>query len=348
MGRQTFGQTGIFLMDRYSRQQLFPPVGKEGQAKIRSATAAVVGCGALGSLQAEILCRAGIGKLKIIDRDFVEPSNLQRQALFTESDAANMIPKAVAASNHLKDINQDVTLVSEVADLNADQFSFLSEADLILDGTDNFQTRFLINDYAWKHHKPWIYGACVGSTGVAAAFIPDAFPCLRCIFENEPPPGLSPTCDTAGIIWPVVGSVVAYQIAAALKILVNESLQQELFQCDLWENHYRTVSLSKAKRPNCETCGLHTFPSLTSKSEMETSLCGRDAVQVKPARKANLDLNEIHSRWKRAGETQRNPFLIKLILQGNEIVLFPDGRAIIKGTADVVRARDLYAKYVGT
>jgi adenylyltransferase/sulfurtransferase len=348
MGRQAFGKAGICLMDRYSRQQLFPAIGREGQAKIRSATIVIVGCGALGSLQAEILCRAGIGTLKIIDRDFVEPSNLQRQALFTESDAASMIPKAIAAANHLKEINGEVTLIPEVADLNVDRFSFLSDADLILDGTDNFQTRYLINDFAWKQQKPWIYGACVGSTGVAAAYIPDAFPCLRCVFENEPPPGASPTCDTAGIIWPAVGSVVAFQIASAFKILMNEELTPELFQCDLWENHYRIVSLSKAKRSNCETCGLRLFPSLATKSGMETSMCGRDAVQVKPSRKANLDLNEIHSRWSRAGKTQQNPFLIKLILPENEIVLFPDGRAIIKGTVDVVRARDLYAKYVGT
>jgi molybdopterin/thiamine biosynthesis adenylyltransferase len=335
-------------MERYSRQELFSGIGKEGQQKIRSATVTIVGCGALGSLQAEILCRAGVGTIKIIDRDFVEPSNLQRQALFTESDVASMTPKAIAACEHLKDINRDVRLIPEVADLSADRFSSLSGTQLILDGTDNFQTRYLINDYAWKNHLPWIYGACVGSTGVAAAFVPNAFPCLRCIFENEPPPGASPTCDTAGIIWPAVGTVVAFQVAAAFKILVNEELHPELFQCDLWENHFRTVSLAKAKRQNCETCGLHQFPSLSIKADMETSLCGRDAVQIKPATKASLDLKEIHSRWSRAGKTQQNPFLIKLILPENEIVLFPDGRAIIKGTVDVIRARDLYAKYVGT
>jgi len=334
-------------MSRYSRQELFPGIGREGQQKIRSASVAIVGCGALGSLQAEILCRAGIGTLKIIDRDFVEPSNLQRQALFTEKDASNMIPKAVAAANHLKEINGDVSLIAEVVDLNPDNLLLLSDAGLILDGTDNFQARYLINDYAWKNQIPWVYGACVGATGVAAAFIPDAFPCMRCIFENEPPPGASPTCDTAGIIWPAVGTVVAYQTTVALKVLVGAVQAPELLQCDLWENHYRMISLGNAKRADCPTCGLRDYPSLTRSSGFNTSLCGRDAVQVRPSQKASLDLDEIHLRWTRAGKSVRNPFLVKLILSENEIVLFPDGRAIVKGTTDVTRARDLYAKYVG-
>jgi adenylyltransferase/sulfurtransferase len=256
-----------------------------------------------------------------------------------------------------------VEIISDVSDLNPDNIHLLDESDLILDGTDNFQTRYLINDYAWKNNVPWIYGACVGSTGVSSAFIPESFPCLRCLFEDEPPPGTAPTCDTAGIIWPAVGVVVSYQVAAAFKILTGRGdsrghqgqaqglpLQQapELLQVDVWENHYRTVSLNKAKRNDCRTCGLREFPALTQHSGFETSLCGRDSVQIKPSQKAKLSLDEVYQRWKKTGECAKNPFLVKLILPENEIVLFPDGRAIIKGTSDVSRARDLYAKYVGS
>ncbi|MCI0414843.1 ThiF family adenylyltransferase [bacterium] len=335
-------------MNRYSRQELFPGIGKEGQSKLRAANVTIVGCGALGSLQAEVLCRAGIGSIHIIDRDFVEHSNLQRQALFTEEDAKNLVPKAVAARNQLQRINQDVLVKTDVSDLSPDNIDLLSGANLILDGTDNFSTRYLINDFAWKNQIPWIYGACVSSSGVACAFIPDSFPCLRCLFENEPPPGTAPTCDTAGIIWPAVGTVVGYQIAAAFKILTGAEQLPEILQLDVWDNEYRTVSLEKAKRSNCATCGLREFPSLAQSSGFDTSLCGRDAVQIKPAQKAHLDLQEIHDRWSRTGECIMNPFLVKLVLPENEIVLFPDGRAIIKGTVDIARARDLYAKYVGS
>jgi molybdopterin-synthase adenylyltransferase len=335
-------------MSRYSRQELFHGIGKEGQKKLRSSRVTIVGCGALGSLLAEVLSRAGVGQIRIIDRDFVESTNLQRQALFTEQDAADLIPKAIAAKNHLMKINADVHIDAEVSDLNPDNIALLLDSDLILDGTDNFQTRFLINDFAWKNHVPWVYGACVGSTGVSCAFIPESFPCLRCLFEEEPPPGTAPTCDTAGIIWPAVGTVVGYQISSAFKILTAQEQTPELLQFDLWENHYRTVSLERAKRIECRTCGKREFPALIQQGGLESSLCGRDAVQIKPAKAASLNLDEISGRWQALGECTRNPFLIKLKLAENEIVLFPDGRAMIKGTADVSRARDLYAKYVGS
>jgi molybdopterin-synthase adenylyltransferase len=335
-------------MNRYSRQELFPGIGKEGQKKLQSSRVTITGCGALGSLQAEILCRAGVGHIRIIDRDFVESTNLQRQALFTEEDAAGLIPKAIAAKNHLKRINSEVRVDAQVSDLNPDNIHLLEESDLILDGTDNFQTRFLINDFSWKSNIPWVYGACVGSTGVSCAFIPESFPCLRCLFEEEPPPGTAPTCDTAGIIWPAVGTVVGYQISSAFKILTAQKQTPELLQFDLWENHYRTVSLERAKRTGCRTCGVREFPALTQQGGLESSLCGRDAVQIKPGKAASLNLNEFYTRWKDSGECIQNAFLIKLMLPENEIVLFPDGRAIIKGTADISRARDLYAKYVGS
>jgi len=334
-------------MSRYSRQEIFPEIGKEGQEKLQNASVVIVGCGALGSLQAEVLTRAGIGRLKIIDRDFVEQVNLQRQALFTEKDAGQSIPKAVAAAAHLADINSDVQVDPIVADLNADNATLLSGASLILDGTDNFQTRYLINDISWKTGVPWIYGACVGASGIACAFIPPEFPCLRCVFDAEPPPGSAPTCDTAGILWPAVGAVVSYQVAAALKLLTGHPFLPQLLQLDVWENHYHVVSLAKAKRPGCLTCDTAEYPALQQRSDFETALCGRDAVQIKPQKRSQLDLEEVHRRWEKIGISFLNPFLVKLVLEENEIVLFSDGRAMIKGTADFVRARDLYARYVG-
>jgi molybdopterin/thiamine biosynthesis adenylyltransferase len=334
-------------MDRYSRQELFQPIGKDGQKKIRESVVAIVGCGALGSLQAEVLTRAGVGKIILVDRDFVEPSNLQRQSLFDESDANQVVPKAIAAAKHLAEINKDVEVIPNVVDLGPDKLDLLKDAQLVLDGTDNFQIRFLLNDYSWKQNVPWIYGACVGSTGTASAFLPPAFPCLRCIFESEPPAGSAPTCDTAGILWPAVGSIVSYQITAALKILTGNPITSEILQMDVWNGEHRLVSLSKAKRFDCLTCGLMKFPSLQVQAVQETALCGRDAVQIRPAKSTTLDLDTIYQRWESLGTTWRNPFLIKLALPENEIVLFPDGRAIVKGTSDFVRARTLYAKYVG-
>jgi adenylyltransferase/sulfurtransferase len=335
-------------MSRYSRQELFPPIGKEGQVKIRASSIAIVGCGALGSLQAEVAARAGIGKILIVDRDFVEPVNLQRQSLFTEDDARRSMPKAVAAAEHLRGINSEVEIVPHVADLNPDTVSLLSGSQMILDGTDNFQTRYLLNDVAWLKGIPWVYGACVASSGVAAAFVPPDFPCFRCLFESEPPPGTAQTCDTAGIVWPAVAAVVSYQTTAMLKILTGHVLQPKMLHLDVWEDQFHVVSLSKAKRNGCATCGLRAFPSLESSSSHETSLCGRDAVQVKPRVRAQLDLDILSAQWSKLGETYRNPFLAKLKTADWEIVLFPDGRALIKGTSDPVRARDLYAKYVGS
>lgn len=336
-----------FEITRYSRQELFAGIGKEGQQKLRSAAVAIVGCGALGSLQAEILTRAGIGHLRIIDRDFVEPSNLQRQSLFTESDADQSLPKAEAAAAHLKELNQEVEVVPIVSDLSPDTDSLLDNVDLILDGTDNFQTRYLLNDIAWKTSTPWVYGACVASSGLSCAFMPDSFPCLRCLFETEPSAGSGETCDTAGIIWPAVGAVVSFQIAASMKILTGKPVRPELLQADVWENHYHVVSLEAAKRSDCATCGLKLYPSLQKNPDLQTSLCGRDAVQIKPDGRSNLDLDSIFQRWQKIGPAKKNAFLVKLILKGNELVLFPDGRALIKGTTDFTRARDLYSKYVG-
>ncbi|HJZ12958.1 MAG TPA: ThiF family adenylyltransferase, partial [Acidobacteriota bacterium] len=273
--------------------------------------------------------------------------NLQRQALFTEKDAELTLPKAIAAAQHLGELNRDVVIESHVADLNPDNASLLQEADLILDGTDNFQTRYVINDIAWKSNIPWIYGACVATSGIAAAFVPPSFPCLRCLFESEPPPGTAPTCDTAGILWPAVGSVVSFQITTAFKLLTGNEVEPQLLQFDVWHNHFHIVSLEKAKRADCPTCGLKVYPSLLQRADFETTLCGRNAVQIRPQQNANLDLERIYDTWKQIGEAYRNVFLAKLKVGEHEIVVFSDGRAIIKGTGDFSRARDLYSKYIG-
>lgn len=335
------------MQGRYSRQELFPAIGKEGQRKLRQSKVAIVGCGALGSLQAEVLARAGVGRLVLIDRDFVEPSNLQRQALYTENDAAQSLPKAIAAAAHLQSINGEVEVIAHVTDLTPDHAALLEDIQLLLDGTDNFQTRYLLNDLAWKQRIPWIYGACVGSSGIAAAFVPDDFPCLRCVFPSEPPAGSAPTCDTAGILWPAVGAVVSFQVSAAFKLLTGAEVLPQMLQFDVWENVFHTVSLEKAKRPDCPTCGSRIYPSLQQRAELETTLCGRDAVQIKPRGSRTVDFDALETLWRKLGQTYRNPFLLKLQLESNEIVLFPDGRAMIKGTTDSVRARDLYAKYIG-
>ena len=336
------------MQERYSRQELFHAIGREGQRKLRDSRVAIVGCGALGSLQAEVLARAGVGRLVLIDRDFVEPSNLQRQALYTEADAAQSLPKAVAAASHLKNVNSEVEVIPHVADLTPDDAALLDDIHVLLDGTDNFQTRYLMNDLSWKQGIPWIYGACVGSSGIAAAFVPDHFPCFRCVFPSEPPAGSAPTCDTAGILWPAVGGVVSFQVTSVFKILTGTEVLPQMLQFDVWENVFHTLSLDKAKRPDCPTCGTRQYPSLLQRAEFETTLCGRDAVQIRPRASRSVDFDAIEILWRKLGQTYRNPFLLKLQLQSNEIVLFPDGRAMIKGTTDSARARDLYAKYIGS
>lgn len=333
---------------RYIRQEIFSGIGKDGQGRLQAASVVIVGCGALGSLQAEALTRSGIGNITIIDRDFVELSNLQRQSLFTEEDAQRSLPKATAARDHLFKINSDIKVTPLVMDLDQENYSIVQGHNLILDGTDNFQARYLLNDIAWKYRIPWFYGACVAASGISCAFVPEDFPCLRCIFETEPAAASSPTCETAGILWPAVAAVASHQVACTLQFLAGKtSLKPELFQMDVWEKEYRMISLEKAKRPECPTCGLHSFPALRSEKASHMALCGRDAVQIKPEREIVVDLDTVQQRWEKGDRVYRNPFLLKMILPENEIILFPDGRAIIKGTTDFSRARTLYAKYVG-
>ena len=338
-------------MSRYSRQELFAGIGTEGQQRIRGSRVVLVGCGALGSVLAEMMTRAGVARLAIIDRDFVEESNLQRQVLFDESDARDAVPKAIAAVRKLAGINSDVELVPHVADLSpADAPALLAEADLILDGTDNFETRFLVNDIAVREKVPWVYGACVAAYGLALAVRPGDTPCLRCVLEAPPPPGSGPTCETAGVVAPIVHVIAGIQGGEALKLLAGrvDDLLPGIVSVDLWAGSFDVMDLT-ARRPSCPACteGIFEFAERAAPS-MSAVLCGRDAVQVRPARRGELSLDDLEARLAAVGEVRRNDYLVRFKADDAELVVFKDGRALVKGVADAARARSIYAKYVGS
>ena len=338
-------------MERYSRQILFGGIGEEGQRRIVSSRVLVVGCGALGSAQVEMLARAGVGRLRVVDRDFVEESNLQRQTLFTERDARERVPKAVAAARRVAEINSEVVCEAEVADVNQSNAERLVEGcDVVLDGTDNFATRFLVNDACVKHGVAWVYGAAVGSYGVTLTVRPRVTPCLRCVFTEVPAAGSAPTCDTAGVIMPVISIVAAVQVAEALKLLTGnlESLHGGLMQFDVWRNEWRRISAGE-RAADCPACALGRFESLEAEAgDVATVLCGRDAVQVTPRGAASLDLEALAVRLSAAGEVKANEYLVRLRAGGYELTVFRDARAIVRGTDDAAVARSVYARYVGT
>jgi len=337
--------------ERYSRQILFEGIGREGQEKLLKSCVLIVGCGALGAAHAEILSRAGIGKLRIVDRDFVEVTNLQRQTLFKETDAAERLPKAIAAKQRLAEINSGVEVEAIVADVNNSNVeSLIRNCDLVLDGTDNFQVRYLLNDACVKHNKVWIYGAAVSSYGTTMTIIPGETACLRCIFEEMPDAGGTPTCDTAGVIMPIISSVCSVQATEAIKLLVGkrDELHGSLVQIDVWTNDWRRIKLA-GPRPDCPTCGERNFEFLDAElQEFAAVLCGRNAVQIAPTRVATVDLNELSNRLASLGDVKTNEFLVRFSTNGKEMTIFPDGRAIVKGTDDVSEARSYYAKYIGT
>ena len=338
------------MHERYSRQILFDGIGEEGQRRLLNASACIIGCGALGTAHAEALARAGIGRLKIVDRDFVEASNLQRQTMFTEQDANDRLPKAVACVNHLALINSEIEAEALVADVNYSNVERIVEGcDVVLDGTDNFATRYLINDACVKHEVNWVYGAAVGSYGVTMTICPRETPCLRCIFEEAPPAASAPTCDTAGVIMPIINVVAAVQVSEALKLLTGrvEKLHRSLMQFDVWNNEWRQIKLS-GPSPDCPACGLGHYEMLEAEAgDFATALCGRNAVQVRPRGATQVDLPALAERLRAAGEVQFNPYLLRLRAGAYELTVFQDARAIIRGTNDVPMARSIYAKYVG-
>ncbi|HUA86852.1 MAG TPA: ThiF family adenylyltransferase [Bryobacteraceae bacterium] len=333
------------MESRYSRQVRFAPFGEEGQRKIRAARVAVVGCGALGSVQAELLARAGVGSLRLIDRDFVEESNLQRQFLYAESDARDAVPKAAAAARRLREINSEVALEPVVADLTPSNAGELFEnINLILDGTDNFETRYLINDAAVQSGMPWIYGAAVGSYGLKLAVIPGCTACFRCVYP-DPPPGAQPTCETAGVLSPVTAAIASLQAADALKILAGAPLIARLTTIDVWSGEIRQLD-APARDPDCPCCVRREFIHLDGSRRAPISLCGRNAVQIHE-RARPLDLEQLASRLATIAPVRANEFALRVTLDAYELTVFPDGRAIIKGTTDVAVARSLYARYLG-
>ena len=336
---------------RYSRQVLFSGIGQEGQARLASARAVLVGCGALGAVQASLLVRAGVGSVRLIDRDFVEESNLQRQILFDEEDARQALPKAVAAEQKLRAANSLVQIEGLVEDVNAASADrLLGGFDVILDASDNFDARFLVNDYAVKNRVPWIYGACVGSYGLTFAVLPGEGACLRCVFENAPPAGATPSCDTAGVIGPIVSVIAALQVAEALKILTGrrDRVSRKITTLDLWDDRREAVDLPPA-HPDCPCCGRREFPFLEGSLGAEaTELCGRNSVQIRRREGARIDLDDLARRLEPVGAVKRNRFLLRAHIEGYELAIFADGRAIVSGTHDLALAKSLYARYVGS
>lgn len=332
---------------RYARQVRFQELGENGQAALGRARVAVVGCGALGGLQAEALARAGVGSITVIDRDFVEYSNLQRQFLFSEDDAIQGLPKAVAAARRLRSINSSIEIRGVVADVDSGSIGDLLEgAELILDATDNFETRFLLNDFSLARKVPWIYGAAVGSYGLMMPVLPAETACLRCVYP-EPPAGLQPTCETAGVLGSVTMLIASLQVGEALKILSGHSelVRRTIVRADVWSGGVREVA-APARDPDCPACGRGEFPWLDGSKRIPVSLCGRNAVQLHE-RKRPLNLADLEQRLTGLGSVRANDFALRFFLDPFEITVFPDGRAIIKGTTDPGVARTLYSQYIG-
>jgi len=336
------------LYERYSRQVLFRGVGAEGQRRLATARVAIVGCGATGSAVASLLARAGVGTIRIIDRDYVEPSNLQRQTLFDEADAQQSLPKAIAAARRIAAFNSQIVVEPKVADLTPDNVEgLLEEAGLVLDGTDNFETRYLVNDYAVKNGVPWIYAAAVGSYGVTANVLPGTTACLACLFPDSPQ-GTFETCETAGILNSAVNLVASIEASEALKLLVGamDRVRRTLLSFDVWSNERAEVGAAEP-RTGCRACGERDFIHLAGEGRPHITLCGRNSVQIHE-RHRPVDFGEMNERLKPHGTVRHNDFVLKFWHEPYEMTLFPDGRAIIKGTTDTGVARSLYARYVGS
>lgn len=338
-------------LEKYSRQILFAGIGDEGQERLLRSSVVLVGCGALGTVTANLLVRSGVGRLRIIDRDFVESSNLQRQTLFDESDARDALPKAVAAERHLRTVNSDAAIEPLIADLNSQNaVELLSGFPLILDGTDNFETRFLINDAAVYLGVPWIYAAAVGSYGVTLTILPGQTACLACLLESSGKSnafGLEETCDTVGVLNSAAGIVASIEAAEATKILAGKTdqLNTRLTSCDVWLGGFHSIRVER--NPNCRACSRRELLYLEGDAQPHVTMCGRDSVQIHERRR-NLDLGELARRLGRAAEDLRqNAFMLRFRIQPYEMTVFPDGRAVVKGTRDPAVARSLYSRYIG-
>jgi len=336
---------------RYSRHELFLPIGKEGQKRLGEKHVLIIGAGALGTGNAEIMTRAGVGKITIVDRDYVEWSNLQRQQLYGEAEAINRMPKAAAAEQKLRAMNSQIEINGLIMDVMPDEITKLTEdVDLIMDSTDNFDIRMMINDISQKREIPWVYGACVGSYGLSYAIRPGITPCLSCLLETVPMGGA--TCDTAGIIAPTVQMVISYQSAEALKLLVGaeEALSGKLVSFDLWTNQHTAVRVDAVKKQDCLSCGDdRTYPYLSVSNLSRTAvMCGRDTVQIRPPVQVERDLPQLaETLAQHGGKVERNPYLVSFAFDHRRMVIFQDGRVLVHGTKDVTEARSLYHRYLG-
>jgi molybdopterin-synthase adenylyltransferase len=328
---------------------LFEPLGPKGQEHFGASSAVLVGCGAIGAAAAQLLVRAGIGRLRILDRDFVETSNLQRQSLFDESDAAEALPKALAAERKLHAINSDVQVQGLITDLSSrNAAELLAGFPLILDGTDNFETRFLINDFAVKSNTPWIYAAAVSSYGVTMTIIPGQTPCLSCLMESANGAGLEETCDTIGVLGSIVNLIASLEVTEAMKILAGrpDALHGRLLSSDVWSGRFQSIRAER--NPACRACARKEFPYLEGQAQPHITMCGRDSVQIHERGRA-LDLQALEQRLAPTiNDVRQNGFLLRFRIPPYEMTVFTDGRAILKGTKDPAVARSLYAKYIGS
>lgn len=341
---------------RYSRQILYEGVGVEGQRRLQESRALLIGCGALGTVLADLLVRAGVGFLRICDRDYIEADNLQRQVLFDEQDIAANLPKAEAAAAKLRRINSQVTVDPHVVDVNYGNIESLAEgAHVLLDGTDNFETRYLINDLAIKTNRPWVYGAVIGTSGLCMTVVPGVTPCLRCVFEEPPPPEANPTCDTVGVLASAVHVVAALQALEAMKLLMRraDAVNRHLVSVDVWSGRMTNLNVqSSRRRGDCPCCTQGNFEYLAGRrGSTAITLCGRDAVQIhtKSTSQAPADFAAVAARLSAVASApvQYNRFMLRAAIDGYELTLFPDGRSIIKGTDDPEKARAVHAKYLG-
>lgn len=334
--------------ERYSRQVLYPGIGEDGQRKLAASHVALVGCGATGAAAAGLLARAGVGKLTIIDRDFVEESNLQRQVLFDEADAHEALPKAEAARRKILLFNSEISVHPHVADLvPANIHSLLQDADLVLDGTDNFETRYLLNDYAVEQARPWIYAAAMGAYAVTMNILPGETACLACLFPR-PPSGPVETCDTAGILNTAVNLAASIEVTEALKLLtgVRQQVRRTLLSHDLWTNERSEVSTAHP-RADCDVCKERNFTHLRGEGRPHITLCGRNSVQIHEHNRP-VDFAAMEARLRPHGTVRFNTLLLRFARGPYTITLFPDGRALVQGTTDVTLARSLYARFIGS
>ncbi|MCA9263088.1 MAG: ThiF family adenylyltransferase [Planctomycetales bacterium] len=337
---------------RYARQIAFKPIGEAGQRRLLGSRMLVCGCGALGSVLANTLARAGVGHLRIVDRDFLELNNLQRQVLYDEEDVAANLPKAIAAANKLKRINSEISIEPIVADVDHRNIAALIEGvDVIVDGTDNFETRFLLNDAAAHFGKPWVYGGCIGAEGQTMTIVPGQTACLRCLMPESPPPGTTATCDTAGVLGPIINVIASIQAAEALKIASGNvaAISRQLTVVDLWDARIRQVGLQALQQnQQCPTCQQKEFPWLDGRQgSQSTVLCGRNAVQLSFPDREPVILDQLAEKLRPLGEVTHNAFLLRFTKNDHQLTVFPDGRAVVGGTDDPAEAKSLYARYIG-